>query len=68
MAWRYATWVESIAEAGKKEYALPMYVSAQLPSLLERPGEYPSDTLVKGRILISSTSLVDADGGVTLHA
>jgi hypothetical protein len=38
MAWRYAMWVESVAEVGKKEYALPMYVNAQLPSLMERPG------------------------------
>jgi hypothetical protein len=42
MAWRYATFVNSVAEAGKKEYPLPMYVNAQLPSLMERPGEYPS--------------------------
>ena len=42
MTWRYATWVESVAQAGKREYPLPMYVNAQLPSLLERPGEYPS--------------------------
>ena len=42
MAWRYATWVESVAQAGKKEYALPMYVNAQLPALMEQPGEYPS--------------------------
>jgi hypothetical protein len=42
MAWRYAAWVESVAQAGKREYALPMYVNAQLPSLMERPGEYPS--------------------------
>jgi len=42
MTWRYATWVESVAQAGKREYPLPMYVNAQLPSLMERPGEYPS--------------------------
>jgi hypothetical protein len=42
MAWRYAAWVESVVQAGKKEYPLPMYVNAQLPSLMERPGEYPS--------------------------
>ncbi len=42
MTWRYAVFVNSVAEAGKKEYALPVYVNAQLPSLLERPGEYPS--------------------------
>src|ERR1035441_1433825 len=42
MAWRYAIFVNSVAEAGKREYPLPMYVNAQLPSLMERPGEYPS--------------------------
>jgi uncharacterized protein DUF5597/glycosyl hydrolase family 42 (putative beta-galactosidase) len=42
MAWRYAIFVNSVVEAGKKEYPLPMYVNAQLPSLMERPGEYPS--------------------------
>ena len=42
MAWRYAVFVNSVAAAGKKEYALPMYVNAQLPAPLERPGEYPS--------------------------
>jgi hypothetical protein len=42
MAWRYASFVNTVAEAGKKEYALPLYVNAQLPSLMERPGEYPS--------------------------
>ena len=42
MTWRYAIFVNSVAEAGKREYPLPMYVNAQLPSLMERPGEYPS--------------------------
>ena len=42
MAWRYAMFVNSVAAAGKQEYPLPMYVNAQLPSLMERPGEYPS--------------------------
>lgn len=42
MAWRYAVYIDAVAEAGKKEYPLPMYMNAQLPSLLERPGEYPS--------------------------
>ncbi len=42
MAWRYASYIDSVAQAGKRQYALPMYVNAQLPSLLERPGEYPS--------------------------
>ncbi len=42
MAWRYATFIEAVAQAGKKQYPLPLYLNAQLPSLLERPGEYPS--------------------------
>lgn len=42
MAWRYATYIDSVAEAGKKEYPLPMYMNAQLPAFLERAGEYPS--------------------------
>ncbi len=42
MAWRYASYIDSVAQAGKRQYALPMYVNAQLPSLMERPGEYPS--------------------------
>src|SRR5258708_2783163 len=42
MAWGYASYIDSVAQAGKKQYALPMYVNAQLPSLMERPGEYPS--------------------------
>jgi beta-galactosidase GanA len=42
MAWRYASYIDSVAQAGKKQYPLPMYVNAQLPSLTERPGEYPS--------------------------
>jgi hypothetical protein len=42
MAWRYAVYIDAVAEAGKKEYSLPLYVNAQLPSLLERAGEYPS--------------------------
>lgn len=42
MAWNYAAYIEAIARAGKSEYALPMYVNAQLPAPLERAGEYPS--------------------------
>lgn len=42
MAWNYATYIEAITHAGKNEYALPMYVNAQLPAPFERPGEYPS--------------------------
>lgn len=42
MAWSYADYMEAVAHAGKNEYALPMYANAQLPSPLERAGEYPS--------------------------
>ena len=42
MAWNYATYIEAIARAGKSEYAIPMYVNAQLPAPMERAGEYPS--------------------------
>jgi beta-galactosidase GanA len=42
MAWNYASYIEAVAHAGKNEYALPMYVNAQLPAPLERAGEYPS--------------------------
>ncbi|WP_420236122.1 DUF5597 domain-containing protein [Telmatobacter bradus] len=42
MAWRYATFINEVAVAGKREYALPMYTNAQLPAELEQPGEYPS--------------------------
>jgi beta-galactosidase GanA len=42
MAWNYAEYVDAIARAGKAEYALPMYVNAQLPAPAERAGEYPS--------------------------
>jgi beta-galactosidase GanA len=42
MAWNCATYIEAVGGAGKHEYALPMYVNAQLPAPQERPGEYPS--------------------------
>ena len=42
MAWNYATYINAVVEAGKKEYALPMYMNAQLPAPLERAGSYPS--------------------------
>jgi len=42
MAWNYATYIEAVTRAGKGEYALPMYVNAQLPAPHERAGEYPS--------------------------
>jgi hypothetical protein len=42
MAWHYGEFVNRIAEAGKKEYALPMYMNAQLPAPFEGAGEYPT--------------------------
>jgi beta-galactosidase GanA len=42
MAWTYASHIEAVVQAGKKEYALPMFVNAQLPAPQERAGEYPS--------------------------
>ncbi|MFP5235577.1 MAG: DUF5597 domain-containing protein [Acidobacteriota bacterium] len=42
MAWHYAQFVNQVAAAGKKEYALPMYMNAQLPAPFERAGDYPS--------------------------
>ena len=42
MAWHYGTFIEAVTLAGKDEYALPMYVNAQLPAPQERAGEYPS--------------------------
>jgi len=43
MAWRYATFVNQVAAAGKAEYNIPMYANAwqQQPGC-PRPGEYPS--------------------------
>jgi hypothetical protein len=43
MAWNYARYVGKIAEAGKKEYPLPMYVNAWLKQQSTSwPGRYPS--------------------------
>jgi beta-galactosidase GanA len=42
MAWYYGLFASQIAAAGKKEYALPMYMNAQLPAPFEQAGEYPS--------------------------
>lgn len=42
MAWEYGSFVEAVTAAGKKQYALPMYMNAQLPAPLERAGSYPS--------------------------
>jgi hypothetical protein len=42
MAWYYAKYTNFIAEAGKKEYHLPMYVNAALIRPGAKPGQYPS--------------------------
>jgi beta-galactosidase GanA len=42
MAWDYGLFANQVAKAGKAEYALPMYMNAQLPAPFERAGEYPS--------------------------
>lgn len=42
MAWYYARFIDGIAQAGKREYPLPMYMNAQLPAPHERAGDYPS--------------------------
>src|SRR5215469_3428614 len=42
MAWNYANYMEAVAQAGKQEYRIPMYVNAQLPAALESAGKYPS--------------------------
>ena len=40
--WFYASHVNEVAAAGKKEYDIPMYVNAALPRPGKLPGEYPS--------------------------
>jgi beta-galactosidase GanA len=46
MAWNYAHYVGSVAEAGKAEYALPMFVNTWLATWQEtaplKAGDYPS--------------------------
>jgi beta-galactosidase GanA len=42
MAWNYARYVETVVEAGKSVYPLPMYVNAALNRTGRAPGEYPS--------------------------
>jgi hypothetical protein len=42
-AWHYARYIQKVVEAGKKEYALPMYVNAWLKQPYTYwPGRYPS--------------------------
>lgn len=40
--WTYATYVQQIAEAGRKIYDLPMFVNVALNSRDRKPGQYPS--------------------------
>jgi hypothetical protein len=43
MSWQYATYINTVCAAGKKEYDIPMYVNCWLvqhPG--EKPGEYPN--------------------------
>lgn len=45
MAWNYSRYLNAIAEAGKKEYNLPMYCNAWMPNPRPnpgKPGNYPS--------------------------
>jgi beta-galactosidase GanA len=43
MAWHYARYIHKVAEAGKAEYDIPMYVNAWLhPRSNAWPGAYPS--------------------------
>ena len=41
-AWFYAKYTNAVATAGKKEYALPMYVNAALNYRNVQPGQYPA--------------------------
>lgn len=43
MAWSYASYINALAESGKREYALPTFVNAWIVQPQdEHPGEYPS--------------------------
>ncbi len=42
MAWHFGRYVQAVAAAGKKEYALPMFVNAALIRPGHQPGQYPS--------------------------
>lgn len=41
-AWYYAKYTNAVAEAGKKEFRVPMYVNAALNYRNVQPGQYPS--------------------------
>ncbi len=42
VAWYFGKYTDYVAEAGKKEYPLPMYVNAALIRPNYKPGQYPS--------------------------
>jgi hypothetical protein len=42
MAWNTAAYIDRVAEAGKKEYPLPMYANSWLDTEGSVPGDYPS--------------------------
>ena len=43
MGWNYARYVDKVAEAGKGQYGIPMFVNAWLPAPTDQgPGDYPS--------------------------
>lgn len=50
MCYHFAKAVNDIAEAGKKQYELPMFVNAWLAGEGEKPGKYPSGGPVQRRI------------------
>jgi beta-galactosidase GanA len=41
-AWQFATYVQKVVAAGKREYPLPMFVNAALIRPGYQPGQYPS--------------------------
>jgi hypothetical protein len=43
MGWHYARYINAVAEAGKKEYPIPMFVNAWIVQPEDKgPGDYPS--------------------------
>ena len=43
MGWNYARYINAVTEAGKKEYAIPMFVNAWIVQPEDKgPGDYPS--------------------------
>lgn len=43
MGWNYARYINTVAEAGKKEYPIPMFVNAWIVQPEDKgPGDYPS--------------------------